>query len=263
MRCLLLPLRGCRALATRSFASRKSSSALQRPKLLLLGDSLTQEGTDPDLGGWVCQLQHRYTRSADVIVRGLYGYSTEIFVRHALPGLKTGLAASEPPAFVSIWLGGNDSALLTGYEAALHVPIPKYRDNLRKIVQVIQDEAPEAAILMITPPAVNDSARLDIWSDGELDFSNAGVAEYADACIEEAERAGVSVLDLHTVMNELGEERCGLQYDGLHFNEKGHALVAEQLLTAVEHHFPELAKRLDKWEHPDYLELIGNNPQKE
>ncbi|KAG6972575.1 hypothetical protein JG687_00001413 [Phytophthora cactorum] len=224
-----------------------------------------REGTDPDLGGWVAQLQHRYTRSADVVVRGLYGYSTEIFVKHALPNLRKDLSSwPEPPAFVAVWLGGNDSALLSGYEAALHVPIPKYRANLREIVQTVQEEAPDAAILMITPPAVNDRARHQVWSDpdGELDFSNDGVGEYARACMEEAESLGVSVLDFHTIMNELHEqERCACQYDGLHFNQKGNELVIGHVLAAIEREFPSLAKRLDAWEHPDYLELLGNTDE--
>ncbi|KAE8887975.1 hypothetical protein PF005_g6372 [Phytophthora fragariae] len=261
LRRLLSPFGGRYVSAVTSTGSRMSSTSPLRPKILLIGDSLTQEGTDPDLGGWVCQLQHRYTRSADVVVRGLYGYSTEIFVCHALPGLKRDLISwSEPPAFVALWLGGNDSALPTGFEAALHVPIEKYRANLREIVQGIRDEAPETAILMITPPAVNDSARLEVWSDGELDFSNDGVAEYARACIEVAKNLKVPVLDFHTIMNELGDqERHACQYDGLHFNVKGHALVAEKLFATIEREFPSVAKRLDAWEHPDYLELIDSN----
>jgi hypothetical protein len=49
----------------------------RRPLLLLLGDSLTQNGTDAASGGWICLLQHRYSRSADVLARGLSGYNTK------------------------------------------------------------------------------------------------------------------------------------------------------------------------------------------
>ncbi|KAF4044856.1 GDSL-like Lipase/Acylhydrolase family [Phytophthora infestans] len=258
----LLPMRGVSFITSTGSRTASTTTSL-RPKLLLLGDSLTQEGTDPDLGGWVAQLQHRYTRSADIVVRGLYGYSTEIFVKHALPSVKEELSLwPESPAFVAVWLGGNDSALLSGYEAALHVPIPKYRANLCEIVHTVQDKAPDAAILMITPPAVNDRARRNVWSDpdGELDFSNEGIGEYARACIEEAGSLNVPVLDFHTIMNEMHEqERCGCQYDGLHFNQKGNELVIDHILTAIEREFPSLAKRLDAWEHPDYLELLGSN----
>ncbi|KAL3671283.1 hypothetical protein V7S43_003215 [Phytophthora oleae] len=264
MRRFLSPLRG-RSVAVGSSLSVRMASTSLRPKILLLGDSLTQEGTDPDLDGWVTQLQHTYTRSADVIVRGLYGYSTEIFVKHALPGLKKELAVwPEPPAFVALWLGGNDSALLSGYEAALHVPIENYRANLETIVKAVQEEAPDAAILLITPPAVNDQARRDAWTDpeGQLDFSNDEVGEYARACTEVAGALEIPVLDFHTIMNELNEqERSTCQYDGLHFNQKGNKLVIDQLLATIEREFPSLAKRLDTWEHPDYFELLSTNPE--
>ncbi|RLN64682.1 hypothetical protein BBJ29_005654 [Phytophthora kernoviae] len=214
-----------------------SSTALRRPTLLLLGDSLTEQGSDPNIGGWVCKLQYCYTRSADVVVRGLYGYSTEMFVRQALPKLARDVGTwSEPPALVTLWLGGNDSALLSGYEAALHVPLAQYRVNL----------------------PVNDQLRLELSGDGELDFSNAGTAVYAQACVEEAHAIGVSVLDLHTTMNALNEqERKDCQNDGLHLTTKGNALVADAILATVEREFPTLARRLNKWEHPDYLDLLA------
>lgn len=44
-------------------------------KILLLGDSLTQGGTD-DEGGWAQRLAARYSRRADVLNRGLSGYQT-------------------------------------------------------------------------------------------------------------------------------------------------------------------------------------------
>ncbi|RLN63709.1 hypothetical protein BBP00_00003937 [Phytophthora kernoviae] len=240
-------------------STRMSSTALRRPTLLLLGDSLTEQGSDPNIGGWVCKLQYCYTRSADVVVRGLYGYSTEMFVRQALPKLARDVGTwSEPPALVTLWLGGNDSALLSGYEAALHVPLAQYRANLRTIVVELQQKAPEAAILLITPPAVNDQLRLELSGDGELDFSNAGTAVYAQACVEEAHAIGVSVLDLHTTMNALNEqERKDCQNDGLHLTTKGNALVADAILATVEREFPTLARRLNKWEHPDYLDLLA------
>lgn len=58
-------------------AATPATAALRPLLLLLLGDSLTQNGTDADSGGWICLLQHRYNRSADVAARGLSGYNTK------------------------------------------------------------------------------------------------------------------------------------------------------------------------------------------
>ncbi|RLN98475.1 hypothetical protein BBJ28_00006548 [Nothophytophthora sp. Chile5] len=233
--------------------------AYRRPTLLLLGDSLTEQGTDPSLGGWISLLQHSYTRSADVVVRGLYGYNTECFVRHALPGLTRDLASwPESPAFVTLWLGANDAALLSGPEAALNVPLTRYRTNLREIVGAIRVEAPDAAILLITPPAVTDQKRLALTPNGELDFSNTGAAEYASACVEEAAALEVPALNLHHIFNALGPHDCAsCLSDGLHLTTKGNTLVADKIRETIEREFPALATRLNTWEHPDYLDLIA------
>lgn len=42
---------------------------------------------------------------------------------------------------------------------------------------------------------------------------------------------------------------------------KGHALVADTILATIEKEFPAVAKQLDAWEHPDYLELIDNKEE--
>lgn len=47
-----------------------------RPQFYLIGDSLTQQGANPESSGWVALLQHKHVRSVDVINRGLSGYNT-------------------------------------------------------------------------------------------------------------------------------------------------------------------------------------------
>lgn len=49
----------------------------RRPTILLAGDSITEQGSDPSRNGWACQLQNRYARSADVLQRGVSGYTTK------------------------------------------------------------------------------------------------------------------------------------------------------------------------------------------
>ncbi|RLN98478.1 hypothetical protein BBJ28_00006547 [Nothophytophthora sp. Chile5] len=238
----------------------------RRPTLLLLGDSITQDGTNPLIGGWICLLQHRYNRSADVVPRGFCGYNTKYFVQHVLPGLKRDLASwlAVPTLIVTLWLGANDSALLSGHEGVLHVPLDEYRTNLREIVGAIREKAPTASILLITPPAINDPVRLDLSPIGKLDRSNAESAEYGRVCIEEAATLGVSVLNMHQVFNALpAQERAACQHDGLHLTTKGNALVADEVGAAIEREFPALMKQLDTWEHPDFLDLMAADAAKQ
>eukprot|EP00960_Hanusia_phi_P006723 192308-Hanusia_phi.AAC.1 len=48
----------------------------QRPKIILFGDSITQQSTGT--WGWATLLTDAYSRKADVIVRGFNGYTTDV-----------------------------------------------------------------------------------------------------------------------------------------------------------------------------------------
>lgn len=49
-------------------------SRLVRPKIILFGDSITQQSFT--VGGWGARLADHYARKADVINRGFSGYNT-------------------------------------------------------------------------------------------------------------------------------------------------------------------------------------------
>ncbi|GMF20795.1 unnamed protein product [Phytophthora lilii] len=103
-----------------------------QPVLLLTGDSLTEQGTYPNLKGWVARMQARYTRSADVITRGLLGYNTKLFLRYVMPTLEREISsgAYTTPSLITVWLGANDSALVNGIDSERHVPIEEYDTNI-------------------------------------------------------------------------------------------------------------------------------------
>lgn len=250
------------ALATAMDASDKLEGP--RPLLLFLGDSITQDGTDAERGGWICQLQHKYNRSADFMARGLCGYNTTWVIDHVLPGLTRELAARSKapgvssPSLIAVWLGTNDAALLSGEEFRQHVPLDRYRDNLRVIVERLRAATPEAALLLITPGAANNEARICNAQDGKLDRSNEEAAVYARACVQEATALGVASLDMHAVFNALGErERDDCLADGLHFTAKGNAVAADALDRTIAAAFPALAAQLEHWEFPDFREFLG------
>lgn len=48
----------------------------RRPLFYFIGDSLTQDGSNPATGGWIALLQQQHVRSVDTINRGLSGYNT-------------------------------------------------------------------------------------------------------------------------------------------------------------------------------------------
>lgn len=61
-------------------ASEPTPAPARRPALLLLGDSITERGTDVEGCGWVALLQSRYNRSVDIDCRGLSGYNTKYVI---------------------------------------------------------------------------------------------------------------------------------------------------------------------------------------
>ncbi|RLN63705.1 hypothetical protein BBJ29_005656 [Phytophthora kernoviae] len=204
-----------------------------RSVLLLTGDSLTEKGTEPETKGWVTRLQDEYRRAADVIPRGLGGYNTRWYLKYAIPTLeKEILSGVYTPTFVTVWFGANDAALPNGSSYEQHVPREIYKQNLVKIVNAFKAMAPKAGILLITPPHVDDAARLELSMDlkddkhGVIDRTNAMAGKYAQACVETAETMGVPVLDLYSYFNNMSEwERDELLSDGLHLNLKGNKLI--------------------------------------
>ncbi|KAK1931131.1 GDSL esterase/lipase [Phytophthora citrophthora] len=240
-----------------------------RPVLLLTGDSLTEKGTDPATQGWVTLLQSRYIRSTDVITRGLSGYNTKWFLNDVVPLISREIQteAYNTPSLITVWLGANDASLWNGSNSETHVPIEDYKSNLMKIVASLWTTAPSASILLITPPHINDSARVEIATErndskrGLLDRSNAMTKEYADACVETADRIGVPVLDLNSYFNNMPvSERDALLVDGLHLNEVGNAAVDELLRGKIASEFSSLNEDLEAWQSPPASVWVTENP---
>ncbi|KAF1318519.1 Isoamyl acetate-hydrolyzing esterase 1, partial [Globisporangium splendens] len=236
----------------------------KRPLFYFIGDSLTQDGGNPMNGGWTTLLQHKYIRSIDTINRGLSGYNTKWFVKHALPVLEQELSSEFSPSFVALWLGANDAALLSGSEAYQHVPVEDYRANIVHILRALKAKLPaHAEILLITPPAVIDAARLACSDNGsDLDRSNEGAAAYARACVDIGQTEQIAVLDLHTFFNATYPDesaRAALFSDGLHFSPAGNDIVAQQIVLKLQEIYGAAeSSQLDAWQLPNWRDFIGS-----
>ena len=189
--------------------------------VLLLGDSLTQRGGAVSQGGgWAARLAEHYERRADVLNRGLSGYNTQ-WVLKELPGLLGGAAGLADVAV--IWLGANDAALAGGDSAAQHVPLEEYKSNLRDILQSIRGLPKAPPCLLVTPPAVDDEARMRFTGAPTPERTLEMSKQYAQACKSVACETHTKVCDmwLHTSTQALPE----LLSDGLHFSPEGEKFV--------------------------------------
>lgn len=176
------------------------------------------------------------------------------FIESALPVIERELSGEvRSPSLITLWLGANDAALPDGTAARQHVPLAMYKENLVKIVRTFQARAPQAHVLLITPPHVDDAVRKLRSSSGYAERTNATAGEYARACVEVASELDMNVLDLYSFFNAIPEsDRAACLDDGLHFTAKGNRLVDEQLQAKISDALPNVVKQLEAWQLPNF-----------
>ncbi|CAN0853278.1 GDSL esterase/lipase At5g45920 [Linum grandiflorum] len=180
----------------------RSTRIIMRPKIYLFGDSITEMSFAD--GGWGASLTNHFCRTGDVVVRGYDGYNTRwafLAAEKVFPPLTSTLAA------VTVFFGANDGCLPDRYGAFLHVPLDEYKLNLRSIVSFIKERWPNVVILLITPPPIDEEARLKNPfvenPSGLPERTNQVAGEYAKGCIDVAKECGCPVVDLWTKMQQL------------------------------------------------------------
>jgi lysophospholipase L1-like esterase len=222
-----------------------NSKLVMMPKILLLGDSLTQTSFE----GWGASLANQYQRRADVINRGMSGYNTRWYLRYAQDVGMFSDKVDEDVILVTLFFGANDSALKD--LDAKHVPVPEYEENLTAMLQNVTQCFPKANVLLIAPPPVHKGQRLDFQKQRYGDKAT-GIPErtfehtqlYAQACMKVAARNKIPCVDMFTAMVEAGDQNEGFGRflsDGLHFSPQGHAFVTEHVLKCIEANFPDIA----------------------
>ncbi|KAI0637359.1 SGNH hydrolase [Trametes polyzona] len=221
--------------------------------IMLLGDSLTQGGFD--MNGFAAKLAHVYNRKMDVLNRGFSGYNTEwalpIFEQCFLTAAERADAKGHAPTvrLLVIWFGANDAA---PPPKAQHVPLPRFKENLRRLLWTVRARespryAPETRVVLMTPPPVSTGQRGRAQAakvpprENDRDFEM--TRRYAEAVGEVGREEGVPVVDLWGRLYEAaGREEVRLEEfltDGLHLNEKGYAIVFEELVKAIKGFYPE------------------------
>ena len=200
--------------------------AQHRPRVLLLGDSITQQSFWVEHQGFGAALTEFYSRAADVVNRGFSGYNTRWF-KWILPRLIPE-SMLERVQLCTIFFGANDSVREGETQ---HVPLAEYSSNLQCIIRHVRQLAPTAVIVLVTPPTVDTA----LWPTR----SPSSAAAYAEV-VREVVRAGndarLALLDLHELT--LDDLR-----DGLHLNSSGNKKVFSGLQTLLRDQFPELVPK--------------------
>ncbi|RDX91161.1 GDSL esterase/lipase [Mucuna pruriens] len=200
-----------------------------RPKIYLFGDSITEDSFAE--GGWGASLANHFSRTVDVVLRGYSGYNTRWALKvleKVFPETQDGDGGvNGAPVAITVFFGANDACLPDRYAAFQHVPLLEYKQNLHSIVSFFRKLWPTTHVVLITPPPIDEEARLRYpYADNPLGLSertNEAAGEYARACIAVAEECGVPVIDLWTKM----------QHDGLHLTQSGNGVVFEEVISKL------------------------------
>jgi lysophospholipase L1-like esterase len=236
---------GAAALCLWTWRQGKRLQGYAPPRILLFGDSITQQSFS--VGGWGARLSDQYQRYADVVNRGFSGYNTRWALELlAGPQLRD---SEQRTVLVTIFFGANDASL-PEHNLRQHVPLDEFKANLRTIVAHFREQCPSAAILLITPPPVCHEQRIAFQRQrfpnspsGVLERTNENAGVYADAVANVAQELGLPCVNLWAELQAAAPGDGWHVYlsDGLHLSVAGNLQVAELVLAQIQASYPFLA----------------------
>ncbi|KAG6765441.1 hypothetical protein POTOM_029483 [Populus tomentosa] len=176
-----------------------------RPQFVLFGSSIVQLCFSH--GGWGSILSDIYSRKADILLRGYYGWNS----RRAVQVLDQVFPKDAPvqPALVIVYFGGNDSMGPHSSGLGPHVPLDEYMENMRKIavhLKIFENQSlsdTTRIIFMSCPPV--DETRVSSSTSGifsEVVRTNELCQIYSNSCIKLCQELGVKVVDLFSAFQK-------------------------------------------------------------
>ena len=231
-----------------------ASTTTKRAKIILFGDSITQQCFSATDCGWGACLADRYQRRGDVLNRGFSGYNSSWFLKFAATDEgKADLFEHEGVKLVTIFFGANDASDKELNERQ-HVPLSTYKSNLQDLVSLTQSNfGKDVKIILMTSPPVCHEGRLRFQKErykdkatGKLERTLERSGEYAAIVREVSQELNLPLLDLWTNMQftSLGSEREGWRSflsDGLHLSASGNKFVGESLIEVIDQLMPSLS----------------------
>ncbi|KAJ3019140.1 UNVERIFIED_CONTAM: hypothetical protein HDU68_010811 [Siphonaria sp. JEL0065] len=233
------------------------SNLLAYHEIVLVGDSLTEYSVKP--GGWGLQMITEYSRKMSVSIRGFASYNTH-WLKLAIKPILLGTTPNPSRIkLITLLLGTND---YVNPSSNKHVPLDLYIKNMREIIATMQSTAPNAKILVLTPPPMS----VKIVYDGEQTAANPNhyatlenAKLYRDACAalvldlkknSQIDGKRVEVLDTWDLfIPNHAYDKDGfdpltllpLFADTRHFNEQGNTLLFKGIVGKIASVWPALS----------------------
>lgn len=205
-----------------------SFSTMQNKKrIVFFGDSITQAGVNPN--GYITQLgnildQKNIGQNYELIGAGIGGNKVyDLYLR-----MEDDVLAKKPDIVV-IWVGVNDvwhkRSLGTGTDA------DKFEKFYNAIIKKLKDR--NIQVYLVTPAAIGEKTDFTNELDGDLN-------KYAAIVRRIAQNNNCPLIDLRQVFleydkshNPENKDRGILTTDGVHLNDTGNQLVAQQMYQAI------------------------------
>ena len=199
-----------------------------KKQVVFLGDSITEEGRTLELGFINLLEESLDSEKFNLIGKGISGDKvSDLLVRYEDDVLV------QNPDIVFIYIGIND--VWHSYDVGKGSDIDFYEKGLRKIITDIKKRG--AKIILCTPTVIGERVtfedELEVKRDQELD-AFAGVVRNLSS------EFNTELLDLRTIFkdyivenNQNNDYQDFLTDDGVHLNDAGNKLIAENMLNYI------------------------------
>lgn len=232
----------------------------QLAKFILFGDSITQYSNKQDGFALAPALQDLYSRKLDVVTRGFSGYNTDQGLVMLEEILKAEKQAGSTIKLMYIFMGTNDAA--TTFQ---HVPLPRYRENLHKMVELTTSQ--NINLVLVGPALHQQDAVYKGFSSSEA------TRKYADVAKEVASEHKLPFVDLwDAFQRESGWTKSqvlegnpnleSLLVDGIHYTPQGYKVFYHQLVEAISEFYPDLVAAKLSSPAPSYEDVDYSNIRK-
>lgn len=211
-------------------------------KIFLVGDSLIELSFDPfNSFPFGSALAHAFRRRADVLNRGLSGYSSKWMDSQISKVIREIIQLKEDEqVFMLVVLIGTNDSVLSGNPH--HVPLHDYKLNLQRVVKALNSACPGAALLLVTPPPCSlemingPSSKL---SKSGRSRSNAETAKYAQVVREVVKSYDedldlIRLLDLQEKILQDSSRVEDFLSDGVHLNGNGYKALFLLVFAALD-----------------------------
>ena len=207
-------------------------------QVVFLGDSITQNAVinSEDFKGYITLIQEEVDENIKLIGRGISGDKvSDLLTRYKEDVLKLN------PDIVFIYIGIND--VWHKYDFGTGTDIDLYENGLRKIISDVKDQG--AKVVLCTPTVIGENSgefRLgNQFKDVEtMEKMDQDLDDFSDIIRKLSSEYNTELVDLRKAFKQYISENNPenkakgiLTTDGVHLNNKGSKLIAENMLNYI------------------------------